>query len=171
MLRLRNGVFCLQESDAPIGLFAAGSGITPVISILKQALEGFDFTATIRRAYEDGIRIFIEMGPHGSCTRMIRTILQDRPHLAATASMRGESDYLTVLKLLGALIAEGIPVDLTGLYGPDAYPPALNDADNRPAAAGLFTVRVGSEPPAAVCKGRNRPRRLPRRPRTTPTPD
>lgn len=32
------GVFCLQESDAPVGLFAAGSGITPVISILKQVL-------------------------------------------------------------------------------------------------------------------------------------
>mgnify|MGYP001569709078 CR=1 FL=1 len=32
------GVFRLRDSDAPVVLFAAGSGITPVISILKQIL-------------------------------------------------------------------------------------------------------------------------------------
>ena len=32
------GVFCLQERETPIVLFGGGSGITPVISILKTAL-------------------------------------------------------------------------------------------------------------------------------------
>jgi len=32
------GVFCLQERTTPLVLFAGGSGITPVISILKSAL-------------------------------------------------------------------------------------------------------------------------------------
>jgi 3-ketosteroid 9alpha-monooxygenase subunit B len=32
------GVFCLQERTTPIVLFAAGSGVTPVISLLKSAL-------------------------------------------------------------------------------------------------------------------------------------
>jgi 3-ketosteroid 9alpha-monooxygenase subunit B len=34
------GRFCLTESDAELALFAAGSGITPVISLLKAALAG-----------------------------------------------------------------------------------------------------------------------------------
>jgi 3-ketosteroid 9alpha-monooxygenase subunit B len=33
------GHFCLRESDAPIVLFGGGSGITPIISIIKTALE------------------------------------------------------------------------------------------------------------------------------------
>ncbi|MDP6506931.1 MAG: type I polyketide synthase, partial [Planctomycetota bacterium] len=37
-------------------------------SILGQALEGFDFTRVIDAAYEDGVRVFIEMGPGTSCS-------------------------------------------------------------------------------------------------------
>ncbi|MCF8070029.1 MAG: hypothetical protein K9L30_15720 [Desulfobacterales bacterium] len=90
-------------------------------SILKQALHGFNFPDTIHQAYEDGFRIFLEMGPHASCTRMINTILGDKPHLAVSACMRGEDDYLTILKFLGTLTAERIPVDLDALYKGKAY--------------------------------------------------
>ncbi|OQX26894.1 MAG: hypothetical protein BWK80_08020, partial [Desulfobacteraceae bacterium IS3] len=79
-------------------------------SILKQALCGFDFPATIEQAYQDGVRIFLEMGPQASCTRMIGRILADKPHLAISACVRGEDDYLTILKFLAALVAERIPV-------------------------------------------------------------
>ncbi len=61
-------------------------------SITRQAVSGFDFTATIHQAYADGVRIFLEMGPHSSCTRMIPRILEDRPHLAISASSRGEDE-------------------------------------------------------------------------------
>jgi len=119
-------------------------------SILRQALDGFDFTATIRQAYTDGIRIFVEMGPHASCTRMIRTILQDRPQLAASACMRGEADYLTMLKLLGALLAERVPLDLSKLYGPEAYPARPKNTGTHKSAERLFIVAVGSPPPAPL---------------------
>jgi 3-hydroxymyristoyl/3-hydroxydecanoyl-(acyl carrier protein) dehydratase/malonyl CoA-acyl carrier protein transacylase len=95
-------------------------------SILKQALSGFDFPATINQAYEDGVRIFLEMGPHASCTRMIRTILKDRHHLSVSASIRGEDEYLTVLRCLGTLVAERVFVDLGKLYGTEAFPYDMN---------------------------------------------
>ena len=47
-------------------------------SILNQALHGFDFTATVNQAYQDGVRIFLEMGPYSSCTRMINRILASK---------------------------------------------------------------------------------------------
>jgi PfaB family protein len=96
-------------------------------SIRDQATGGFDFPALIHQAYDDGVRIFVEMGPHNSCTRMINKILGDRPFTAVSADMRGESDYLTVLKCLGALIAEGLPANMASLkklYGDEIRPQA-----------------------------------------------
>ncbi len=98
-------------------------------SILNQALHGFDFTATIEQAHRDGVRIFLEMGPYSSCTRMIRRILKDAPHLALSACNRGEDDYTTLIKVLAALIAERVPVDFDKLYGPQAYAPDMIKPD------------------------------------------
>ncbi len=92
-------------------------------SILDQALHGFDFTATVHQAYRDGVRIYLEMGPYSSCTRMIDSILKDKPHLALSACIRGEDDYTTIVKVLAALIAERVPVDLEKLYGHKSYRP------------------------------------------------
>ena len=94
-------------------------------SILNQALHGFDFTATVNQAYQDGVRIFLEMGPYSSCTRMIKRILHQKSHLALSACVRGEQDHITIIKVLAALIAERVPVNLAALYGRDAYAPAL----------------------------------------------
>jgi len=96
-------------------------------SILAQALNGFDFSQTIQQAYDDGIRVFIEMGPRASCTRMIQQILEDRPHLAVAVSRSDDNEYFSILKMLGALSAERVCVDLEELYGKTAYPPDIND--------------------------------------------
>lgn len=86
-------------------------------SILQQALRGFNFPRTIEQAYADGIRTFIEVGPHSSCTGMIRHILSDRPHLSVSANHRSEDEALTLFKCLAALWASGLDVDLAPLYG------------------------------------------------------
>jgi PfaB family protein len=99
-------------------------------SILKQAVSGFDFPATVKRAYEDGVRVFLEIGPGNSCTRMIRKILDTNPCLAVSASVPGEDSHLTILKLLGSLIAERIPVSLGRLYELQEYPPAIIQLTN-----------------------------------------
>ncbi|MDX2447222.1 MAG: beta-ketoacyl synthase N-terminal-like domain-containing protein [Desulfobacterales bacterium] len=95
-------------------------------SILDQALNGFDFTRTVKQAYDDDIRIFIEMGPRASCTRMIQQTLDGSPHLAVAVSQNDDNEYLAVLKLLGALSAERVSVDLDKLYGKTAYPPDMD---------------------------------------------
>jgi len=51
-------------------------------SLLAQALHGVDYPKTVRQAYEDGARIFLEMGPGASCTRMISKILDGLPFRA-----------------------------------------------------------------------------------------
>ena len=86
-------------------------------SILDQALTGFDFPRTIRQAHKDGSRIFLEIGPHSSCTRMISRILVNQPHLAVAAHSRSENECDALLKCLATLAAAGVNVNLHPLYG------------------------------------------------------
>jgi len=115
-------------------------------SILKQALSGFDFPAIINQAYQDGVRVFLEMGPGSSCTRMIKQILSDKPHLAASACLNGEVDYITILKILGRLIAERVPVSLDNLYGKNATPPYCT-VSNKNKSTDTITIIIGRKPP------------------------
>jgi len=116
-------------------------------SILKQALSGFDFPAIIKQAYKDGIRIFLEMGPNSSCTRMITQILEDKPHLAAPACKSGEDDYITILKMLGRLIAERVPLSLDNLYGKNVYPPYYT-VSNKNKSTNTITIIIGGKSPS-----------------------
>lgn len=84
-------------------------------SILGQALAHFDYTKVINSAYEDGVRLFIEMGPGGSCSRMIARILEGKPHYAKSLCVKGQDSVDNVLQLLANLYAEGVSLDLTGL--------------------------------------------------------
>ncbi len=85
-------------------------------SVLSQALHGFEFPPTIEQAYADGVRLFLELGPGASCSRMIRRILGDRPYRSFSLDLPGTEGIESVLKGIGALIAERIPVDLEWLY-------------------------------------------------------
>jgi PfaB family protein len=91
-------------------------------SILQQALHGFDFTKTVNKAYADGVRTFIDMGPGTSCKRMIDRILGDRPHVTATVGGRQKDGPSTVFRCLATLITERQEVNLDYLYGPSAFP-------------------------------------------------
>jgi acyl transferase domain-containing protein/3-hydroxymyristoyl/3-hydroxydecanoyl-(acyl carrier protein) dehydratase len=103
-------------------------------SITAQATAGFDFPTVVRRAYEDGVRAFIEVGPQASCTRMISRILAGQPHLARSASVRGESETRTILTLLAALAAERMLIDLDALYGAETRAVGHREATTTPAA-------------------------------------
>ncbi|MGK2906239.1 MAG: beta-ketoacyl synthase N-terminal-like domain-containing protein, partial [Desulfuromonadales bacterium] len=84
--------------------------------ILGQALTTIDYTRVIEQAYADGVRIFLEMGPGNSCSRMIGSILQGKPHLARSACFPGQKATSLLLRLLANCLAERVPVDLSALY-------------------------------------------------------
>lgn len=85
-------------------------------SILGQALHGINYPKVIESAYRDGVRLFLEMGPGASCSRMIGQILGDRPHLARSACFAGQDPVSVMLKMIANLIAERLPVDLSPLF-------------------------------------------------------
>ena len=85
-------------------------------SICQQALEGFDFTAVINQAYEDGVRVFIEPGPRASCSRMIGKILAGKPHFAQSAGTSDGETTESVLNLLAGLFAQRVITDFKPVY-------------------------------------------------------
>ncbi len=84
--------------------------------ILAQALDTIDYPRVVEQLYADGARVFIEVGPGNSCSRMITSILDDRNHIARSFCARGSSQYSQLLRLLGQCLSEGVNVDLSQLF-------------------------------------------------------
>jgi acyl transferase domain-containing protein/3-hydroxymyristoyl/3-hydroxydecanoyl-(acyl carrier protein) dehydratase len=132
---------------------------TAAQSITDNALHGFSFPNLVESAYSDGVRRFVEIGPGGSCSRMIRTILDGRDHWARSASLPREGgETVSLLKVLAGAFVQGLQVDLSALYGSDQ------------------SLQVGpSRPKVKVHSGDSLPRPLQpaltwKRPEPTPAP-
>ena len=87
-------------------------------AIAAQASGMIDFPRVIEQAYQDGVRVFVEVGPGSSCSRLIGQILRGRPHLACSACRAEGDPFMAILDVLGRLIAERVPVDLAGTLWP-----------------------------------------------------
>ncbi|MEA3337593.1 MAG: beta-ketoacyl synthase N-terminal-like domain-containing protein [Chloroflexota bacterium] len=74
------------------------------------------FRETIQAMYDDGIRIFVEVGARGNLTAFVGDILRGQSHLAVPANIQQRSGITQLNHLIGLLIAQGVPVDLTALY-------------------------------------------------------
>ncbi|HEY7326554.1 MAG TPA: beta-ketoacyl synthase N-terminal-like domain-containing protein [Gemmataceae bacterium] len=111
-------------------------------AILASALDTVDFPAVIESAYRDGVRIFLEVGPGASCTRMIDAILGDRPHRARSASVAGADGVSLILRLLAQLCAERVSLDLAPLYESENSPRIVAHSSEKR----LLSVPVGGSP-------------------------
>ncbi len=108
-------------------------------AILAQALEGINYPAVINSAYNDGVRIFLEMGPGASCSRMISQILDGKPHLARSACAPGLDGEGAILRLLANLVAERVQINLEPLFA--VTPPAFQSTKH----AGSVSIIPGGE--------------------------
>lgn len=80
-------------------------------NLLAQAVATVDFPRTIRKAYQDGVRIFIEHGPRSSCTGWIAKILGDLPHVAVALDQAGRSSVDQAASAVAQLVAHGVACD------------------------------------------------------------
>ena len=74
------------------------------------------FESTINQMYDDGYRIFIELGARGNMTNSINESLKGRAHIAVAANRIHRSGLVQLHHALGTLAAQGVPVDLTMLH-------------------------------------------------------
>jgi acyl transferase domain-containing protein/3-hydroxymyristoyl/3-hydroxydecanoyl-(acyl carrier protein) dehydratase len=107
-------------------------------AITAQALACVDFPKTIESAYADGARLFIEMAPGASCTRMIGEILGEREHAAVAVAADEASGPAGALCAAATAFVCGSDLDLDAVNG--AGSPAAGSAPK------TLAIPVAGEP-------------------------
>ncbi|HJU25726.1 MAG TPA: beta-ketoacyl synthase N-terminal-like domain-containing protein [Rhodanobacteraceae bacterium] len=87
------------------------------------------FRETIAKMHEDGVRIFLEVGPSGNLVSFVNDILAGREFLALPTNIRRRNGIEQLLSVLGWLYALGRWDALDKLYGPREI--AAIDLDGR----------------------------------------
>ena len=75
-----------------------------------------DFPRLIHLAYNDGARIFVELGAGGNCARWVKDTLQGQPHAAYSINRKGVDDHTSILRLMARMVSQLVPVNLSVLY-------------------------------------------------------
>ncbi len=96
-------------------------------NIAKALCNQLDFPRLVNRAYNDNIRIFIEVGVGSNCSRWISEILKDKEHLAVSLNRRGVDDHTSIIKALAKLFSHRVELDLSPLY---SFPNIKLDQDH-----------------------------------------
>jgi acyl transferase domain-containing protein len=78
---------------------------------LAQATGVVDFPRMILKAWTEGVRIFVEVGPHSLCSHWIDQVLGDREHLAVALDCRRVPSLRQAALAAAELLAAGVAVD------------------------------------------------------------
>ncbi|MGA2411640.1 MAG: acyltransferase domain-containing protein, partial [Candidatus Binataceae bacterium] len=76
------------------------------------------FADGIKSLYDDGFRIFLEVGPHPTLLALAQQSLPEKGNLLLTSLRRGREDWNELLTSLADLHVHGVPVDFAGLDRP-----------------------------------------------------
>jgi malonyl CoA-acyl carrier protein transacylase len=138
----------------------------------------------IRRAYADGMRCFVEVGPGSVLTGLVGRILEGSPHQAFSFDQKGRDSTRSLWLGLGRLAAAGRPLHLAALTAEYGAPVDPATRVGPRLAVSITGGNVGNPYPppggAAALPPPNPPRRtppaeppapaLPAKPPTPPTP-
>ncbi len=118
--------------------------------LAKQLVSPILFNEQIEQAYQQGVRTFIEVGPHNVLTSLVGQCLSRREFHAISLDRKGEKGATALWHALGRLIVIGLNPQLMALweeYNPleeDVFPQIFskspvvssNDIDTRPGQPG-----------------------------------
>lgn len=103
-------------------------------ALTQQAISSIDYRPTIKQAYADGVRIFIEHGARNLCSNWISDILDERPHISVAMDVPGKNSYQQALEVIAQLWSVQVPVDLAAVHAsmPNNNYKQTSEADSNP---------------------------------------
>ena len=101
-----DGYVPLKIERAAIARSLAGMLVSPL-----------DFVRLTNTVYQDGARIFIELGAGSNCSKWIGGTLKGQPHAALSLNRKGVSDYSALLGAVARLVGHRVPLRLEQVYG------------------------------------------------------
>ena len=132
--KVKNTVFYSAAEYKPIPIDSNSIGN----NIAQTLCQEFDFPRLVNSVYNDGAKIFIEVGVGGNCSRWISKILQDKEHFTVSLNRRGMDDHISIIRALAKLLSHRVEMDLSALY-------TLSPANSSPNQLGIETFSVGSK--------------------------
>lgn len=88
-------------------------------SISKCLCDPVDYPRLINTVYDNGARVFIEMGPGRSLCSWVDKILKHdeiKPHVSVPVNAKGVSDELTIMRAVAKLVSHGIKLDMNSIF-------------------------------------------------------
>lgn len=75
-----------------------------------------EFTRMVQSMHDDGVRLFVEVGPRGNLTAFTEDILRNKPALAVASNVQRRSGIAQLNHLAGQLAAQHVPLNLAHFY-------------------------------------------------------
>ncbi|KOP27374.1 polyketide synthase [Hapalosiphon sp. MRB220] len=107
-----NIVFYSAAEYKPISLNSDSIGH----NIAKMLVQQLNFPRLIQRVWDDGARIFIEVGAGSNCSRWISGNLTQQEHMIVSLNKRGIDEHSCIVKALAKLLSHRVKIDLSSLY-------------------------------------------------------
>lgn len=93
------------------------SGAEPVRQLfIDQWTMPVEWRRTVEKLYDEGVRVFIEVGPRGNLTAFVDDILRGKPSLAVAADVPRRRGTSSLNHLVGLLTVHGVSMNLDALY-------------------------------------------------------
>ena len=105
----------LLYSCATAGLFPDDVNAVRLLAMTQWA-RPVRFRETIEAMYNDGVRLFVEVGPRGNLTNFVRDILRGKSCLTVASNTERRSGIAQLHFMLAQLAAHGVPMRLEALY-------------------------------------------------------
>lgn len=104
-------VYCNSDAET-----YPDEAIDIVQRLCEHAVKPVDFAKQIQRMYDDGARVFVEVGPGSVLTNLIGATLADKPHVAIALDRPGKHGVSALLHAVAQLVAAGVVPNLARLY-------------------------------------------------------
>jgi acyl transferase domain-containing protein/phosphopantetheinyl transferase len=102
-------------SCATAGLFPQEPEAIRQLAV-AQWTQAVRFRETILRMHDDGVRVFIEVGPGTNLTSFINDVLKEKPFVATACNIARKPELTQLHHALGLMIAHGVTPKLDYLY-------------------------------------------------------
>lgn len=89
--------------------------------IAQELCHCLDFPRLIQTAYNDGARIFIELGAGSNCARWVNDTLHGQAHASYSINRKGVDDHTSILRLIARMVSHRVPVNLKVLFQDQRY--------------------------------------------------
>ncbi|MBG1245646.1 PfaB family protein [Nostoc sp. NZL] len=113
-------------------------------NIAQNICQQLNFPQLINRVYEDGFKIFIEVGAGSNCSRWIDKTLKAKEQITVSLNKRGVDDHASIIKALAKLLSHRVELDLSPLYS--QQPEVSNESQSNVRTITLQNSKISYTP-------------------------